>query len=145
MMEQQPSTEPLFELQVDYDSGNMFNESSKWAKFIAIIYFVIIGLCVLALAFSSAVIVQVFGAAMPELGAAGGVLIGVIIIALIILTYITILLYRFATQVKQGIHNRDQVLFNDGLKNLKNYFLIYGVFSLLALVINIIGVIGKLF
>lgn len=144
-MEQQPSTEPLFELQVDYDSGNMFNESSRWAKFLAIIYFVIIGLCVLALAFSSAVIVQVFGTAMPELGSVGGLLIGVIIIALIILTYITILLFRFATQVKQGIYNRDQALFNDGLKNLKNYFVIYGVFTLLALVLNIVGFIGKLF
>lgn len=144
-MEQQPSTEPLFELQVDYDSGNMFNESSRWAKFLAIIYFIIIGLCVLALAFSSAVIVQVFGTAMPELGSVGGLLIGVIIIALIILTYITILLFRFATQVKQGIYNRDQALFNDGLKNLKNYFIIYGVFTLLALVLNIVGFIGKLF
>lgn len=144
-MEQQPPSETLFELQVDYDSGNMFNEATRWAKFIAILYFVCIGLCVLVLAFSSAVLIQAFGTIMPELASVGGLIIGIIIIALIIFTYITILMYRFAMQVKQGILNRDQALFNDGLKNLKNYFLIYGVFTLLALVLNIVGIIGDMF
>lgn len=144
-MEQQPSNEPLFELQVDYDSGNSFSETSKWAKFLSIVYFVCIGLCVLFTAFASALIIQALATIMPELGSVGGVIVGVVIIALIIFTYLTILLYRFATQVKQGILNRDQALFNDGVKNLKNYFLIYGVFTLLALVLNVVGFIGKLF
>jgi hypothetical protein len=145
MMEQQPSNEPLFEIQVDYDSGNMFNEISRWAKFIAIVCFICIGIGILTLAFSSAVLIQVFGSYMPELAGAGGLLVGVIIIALILFTYITILLYRFATLVKQGIERRDQTLFNDGLRNLKNYFLINGVFALIGIVINVVGAIGKLF
>ena len=145
MMEQQPSNEPLFELQVDYDSGNSFSETSKWAKFLSIVYFVCIGIAVLFTAFSSAIIIQALATIMPELASVGGVIVGGVIIALIIFTYLTILLYRFATQVKQGILNRDQALFNDGVKNLKNYFLIYGVFTLLALVLNLVGFIGKLF
>lgn len=144
-MEQQPSNEPLFELQVDYDSGNMLEEATKWAKFLAIVYFVCIGIGVLVTAFSSALIIQAIATMMPEFASVGGVIVGVIIIALIIFTYLTILMYRFATQVKQGILNRDQALFNDGVKNLKNYFLIYGIFTLLALVLNVVGFIGKLF
>ena len=144
-MEQQPSNEPLFELQVDYDSGNSFSETSKWAKFLSIVYFVCIGIAVLFTAFSSAIIIQALATIMPELASVGGVIVGGVILALIIFTYLTILLYRFATQVKQGILNRDQALFNDGVKNLKNYFLIYGVFSLLMLVLNLVGFIGKLF
>ncbi len=144
-MEQQPSQEPLLELEVDYDSGNMFNEATRWAKFISIVYFVCIALGILVLAFSSAVFIQLFSQAMPELGAFGGLLIGIVILVLLIFTYITILLYRFATQVKQGLLTRDQAMFNDGLKNLKNYFLIYGVFTLLALVLNIVNIIGSLF
>jgi hypothetical protein len=144
-MEQQPSNEPLFELQVDYDSGNMFNESSKWAKFIAIVYFVCIGLSVCGLALSSTFLIQTFGTLMPELASAGGLIVGIIITALAIFTYTTILLYRFAMQIKQGVYNRDQATFNSGLKNLKNYFVVYGIFTLLALVLNVIGFIGKLF
>ncbi len=101
MMEQQPSNEPLFQLQVDYDSGNMLDEATKWAKFLAIIYFVCIGIGVLFTAFSSALIIQALATVMPEFASVGGVIVGVIIIALIIFTYLTILMYRFATQVKQ--------------------------------------------
>ncbi len=144
-MEQQPSNEPLFQLQIDYDSGNMLEEATKWAKFLAIIYFVCIGIGVLFTAFSSALIIQALATVMPEFASVGGVIVGIIIIALIIFTFLTILMYRFATQVKQGILNRDQALFNEGVKNLKNYFLAYGIYALLMLVLNVVGFIGKLF
>jgi len=146
-MEQQPSNEPLFELQVDYDSGNRFNEATKWAKFITIICFIGIGFGVLMLAVSSAVLVQGFGTymQMPGVEASGGIVITVIIIVLILFTYISILLYRFATLVKKGIQNQDQAVFNEGLMNLKNYFLINGIFALLGIVVNVVGFLGKLF
>lgn len=145
-MEQQPSNEPLFGLQVDYDSGNLFNEAVKWSKFLAVFYFVCIGLSVLALAFASTFLIQTFGTYMPGMGveALGGVVIGVIIIVLLIFTYTTILLYRFSTLVKQGIERQNQATFNDGLRNLKTYFLIYGVLTLIALVFNVVGFISNL-
>jgi hypothetical protein len=146
-MEQQPSNEPLFGLQVDYDSGNLFNEAVKWSKFLAVFYFVCIGLSVLGLAFASTFLIQGFSTYMPGLGleSLGGLIIGVIVLVLLIFTYTTILLYRFSTLVKQGIEQQNQATFNSGLKNLKTYFLIYGVFTLIALVFNVVGFIGDLF
>lgn len=146
-MEQQPSNEPLFGLQVDYDSGNMFNEAVKWSKFLAVFYFVCIGLSVLGLAFASTFLISTFSNVMPGLGieAFGGVVIGIIAIVLLIFTYTTILLYRFSTLVKQGIERQNQATFNDGIRSLKTYFLIYGIFTLIALVLNVVGFIGNLF
>lgn len=146
-MEQQPSNEPLFGIQVDYDSGNLFNEAVKWSKFLAVFYFVCIGLSVLGLAFASTFLIQGFSTYMPGLGleSLGGLIIGVIVLVLLIFTYTTILLYRFSTLVKQGIEQQNQATFNSGLKNLKTYFLIYGVFTLIALVFNVVGFIGDLF
>lgn len=147
-MEQQPSNEPLFELQVDYDSGTTLNEAAKWAKFIAIIFFICIGFSVLVIAFFSAAIKDAIGTMIPEMGEAagvGGVLIGAIIIVLIIFTYITILLYKFATLVRQGIATQNQLVFNEGLRNLKNYFLINGIFALIGIVSEVIGTISNLF
>lgn len=146
-MEQQPSNEPLFGLQVDYDSGNLFNEAVKWSKFLAVFYFVCIGLSVLGLAFASTFLIQGFSTYMPGLGleSLGGLIMGVIVLVLLIFTYTTILLYRFSTLVKQGIEQQNQATFNSGLKNLKTYFLIYGVFTLIALVFNVVGFIGDLF
>lgn len=144
-MEQQPSNEPLFGLQVDYDSGNMFTEATKWAKFLAIIGFIFIGIFALTLALAGAAMVQGFSTYMPELAGFGGLIIGIFILILLICTYLTILLFRFTALVKQGIETQNQVTFNSGLKNLKNYFLIYGVFTLILLVLNVVGFIGDLF
>ena len=143
-MEQQPPNEPLFDLQVDYESGNHFNEAVKWAKFIAIVYFIGLGLSILCLALMGNLIVDKIGEIKPELQSLGGVLIGDIIVGLLIFTYTTILLYRFATLVRAGIERQDQAIFVNGLKNLKTYFLVYGVFTLLALVFNLFGAISSL-
>ncbi|WP_162915906.1 hypothetical protein [Paraflavitalea soli] len=145
MMEPQFSDEPLFELQVDYDAGNKFNEATRWAKFMSIICFICIGFGVIAIAFGSAALTMVFSTYWPGVETIGGMIIAVIVIVLIIFTYITILLYRFATLVKQGIETQNQGVFNEGLKNLKNYFLINGIFALLGIVFNAIGLLGKIF
>lgn len=146
MMEpQQSSNEPLFGLQVDYDSGNTFREAGRWANFVSIIFFVCIGIGILVMAFSGAVFTRAMSVYMPELAGMGGLVIGVVIIVLIIFTYITILLYRFANLVRQGIEQQNQAVFNDGIRHLKNYFLINGVFALLGIVMNVVGIIGKLF
>lgn len=146
-MEQQPSNEPLFELQVDHDSGNTLNEAAKWARFVSIIFFICIGLTVLVIAFFSNAIKDAIGTMMPEMEVqgVGGVIIGAIIIVLIIFTYITILLYKFATLVRQGIAAQNQSVFNEGLRNLKNYFLINGIFALIGIVTEVIGTISNLF
>lgn len=146
-MEQQPSNEPLFDLQIDHDSGNTLNEAAKWAKFVSIIFFICIGLTVLVIAFFSNAIKDAVGTMMPEMEVqgVGGVIIGAIIIVLIIFTYITILLYKFATLVRQGIAAQNQSVFNEGLRNLKNYFLINGIFALIGIVAEVIGTISNLF
>lgn len=144
-MEQQPSNEPLFGLQVDYDSGSMFSEAGKWAKFLSIIGFIGIGICLLVLAFSSTVLLYGLNTVMPGLEIAGGLLIGVIAIVLIFFAFLTFLLYRFATLVRQGVEQHNQVIFNDGIRSLKNYFLINGIVSLIGIVINVVGTIGNLF
>jgi len=146
-MEQQFSNEPLLDLQVDYDSGNKFNEASRWARFFAIVCFVGIGLMLLWLAIAGLAVRQVFSTFMPGsyFEGMGGLVIGIIVIVLGIFGFLMFLLYRFATLVKQGIQMQDQSLFNEGLKNLKNYFLINGIFALLGVVINALGLLGKIF
>ena len=146
-MEQQFSNEPLLDLQVDYDSGNKFNEASRWAKFFAIVCFVGIGLMLLWVAIAGLAVRQVFSTVMPGayFEGMGSLVIGIIIIVLGIFGFLMFLLYRFATLVKQGIQMQDQSLFNEGLRNLKNYFLINGIFALIGIVINALGLLGKIF
>ena len=138
-MEQNPS-DSLFDLQLDHEAGNHFRESSKWAKFLSIIYFVAVGMILLVLIFSAAVVTNACQQFAPEFAGAGGFLVAAVIIGIGIVLFTTLLLLRFAILTKEGIERQDQLIFNKGLQALKNYFMIYGVLTILALAFSIISV-----
>ena len=129
--------ESLFDLQLDHEVGNHFRETSKWAKFLSIVYFVALAIIVFVLLFAAAAVTNAFEQFAPEFAGAGGFLIAIIIVGLGIVFFTTILLFRFATLTKEGIERQDQVLFNKGLQALKNYFMIYGVLTILSLVFSL--------
>lgn len=131
------STKPLFELHLDYESANQWKDTVKWSRFISIIYFVAIGLMVLGLAFGSTAMVDALHKTMPGIEAMSGAIIAVLIVALMIFTWTSILLYRFSNLTREGIVRQDQEVFNSGLKSLKIYFTVYGIFSILGLLANI--------
>lgn len=132
-MEQQPSNEPLFELQVDYDSGNKFREAANWARFIAIFIFVVIGLGLLGLSVGAAKIIEMMSLTRPGIAAYGGLFITFLFIMAAVYVYITIQLYQFTVLIKRGIDRQDQQTFNAALKALRNFFLISGIFTVLMI------------
>ena len=140
----QSSNEPLFELRLDHEAGHHFKESSKWARFLSIVYFVVIGIFLLALAFGANALITTFGQFAGGFEGAAGLLITVIIIVLGILLITTILLYRFATFTKDGIERQDQIMFNKGLQALKNYLIVYGVLTILGIVISLFNMLNSL-
>lgn len=146
-MEQQPSNDrPLFNLEVDFDSGGKFNEAAKWAKFISIVIFIGIGLVLLGLVMAGPRgLERALRESMPVYAEQGERVYYAVLIVMAIYTYITILLFRFATLTKQAIQTQNQALFTDGLRHLKRYFLIHGVFALVSIVYNIFGVITSSF
>ncbi|HUR09972.1 MAG TPA: hypothetical protein VM012_01305 [Flavitalea sp.] len=142
-MDQTPQ-ENLFELQLDHDSSNQLREATKWSRFLAILYFVFIGFGVLCLAFGTQAIVKMISTSMPGFDSLAGVLVAIIIIALIFFTWTTILLYRFSNLTREGILRQDQELFNDGMKALKNYLTVYGIFTIIGLLGNVSTLIKSL-
>jgi hypothetical protein len=86
---------------------------------------------------------------VPGMGAVdmdmlGNIFVVVAIIVLAIAAFIYILLYRFATLVRKGIQERNQEVFNDGLKSLKYFCIINGVIALLGIVFSFLGTIMEL-
>ena len=135
---EQSSNESLFDLQLDHEAGSHFRESSKWAKFLSIVYFVAIGLFLLVLLFAAGALINAFQQYAPGFSGAGGFIVAVIVIALGVISFTTLLLFRFAVLTKQGIERQDQVMFNQGLQALKNYFMVYGVLTMLSLIFSVI-------
>lgn len=140
-MEQQSSNErDLFNLEVDFDSGGKLIEAARWAKFIAIVIFVGIGLVLLALVMSGPGGLEkaMQEAMLPYAGQGVQIYYGVLFI-MAFYVYVTILLFRFANLTRQGVQTHNQATFNEGLRHLKRYFLIHGVFALLGIIYNLIN------
>jgi hypothetical protein len=144
-MEQQPADGTLFDLQVDYDSGNRFKESAKWGRFIAIVYFIAIGLFLLGLTFGASNIINALGSTNPMVISLGGFFIAMLFLICAVYVYIAIQLYLFTTLVQEGIDRQDQVTFNKGLKALRNHFMASGIVACVMVVWTIFNTVTKIF
>src|SRR5204862_7641724 len=127
-MEENPS---FLELKVDQQMSATLAEVSRWGKFLAIIVIVAIGLFFLMVILLWGRLAGQF-LTLEEIQGSGADLLmaGLIVVFAIVGAIVGILmsfLIKAANRIRSGILNQDQLLFNSGLANLKNYFAMYGV------------------
>lgn len=118
---------------------NFLLETAKWAKFLAIVGFIFLGLFVI-LAFSMGAIMSSFS----ELGGdefdvfagmgAGAITVSYLLIALLYF-FPTLYLYRFATKTKMALQLSNSEELTDGLENLKSTFKFMGIMTIVVLAI----------
>jgi hypothetical protein len=124
-------------------------ETAKWAKFLAIVGFVMLGLMAIVVLF-----MLVAGVAFMNMsrsfgaGASGSMgMIAFIYIAMIVLYFFpTYYLYQFASKIKSGLLSGNDSNVDSGFENLKSTFKFMGIFMIvvlslygLALVFSVIG------
>jgi len=138
----------LFELQVDHDASTYLKESARWAKFLAVIGFVLCGIILLVALFAGSMLAGSFGAmGMGRGGTAMGAVVSVIYIALGLLYFFPCLYtYNFATKMQIALRNNDQAQLNQSFKNLKSCYRFMGIlmiiwlcFVALGLIFSVIG------
>lgn len=113
------------ELSITNESKNFLLTSCKWAKFLAIVGFVFLGLFVII-----ALLIGFAGFPMQDMPTSGGMKYAMMLMYLLIaLLYFfpTLYLYRFSTFVKQGIESNSTDLMTSGFENLKSCFKFMGV------------------
>jgi len=137
----------FLELQVDKSALENLSEASRWGRLLAIMVLVALGLFLLLII----VMGRQFGEMVlttEEMKGSGGDLFWVgLIVAFVFVGAIVGVLMSFlikgANRIRNGIRNKDQLLFNSGLANLKNYFAMYGILGILGLLIAMLGLITK--
>ncbi len=103
----------------------------KWAMFLSIIGFILIGFLVFA-GFSMGLFMQY--ADQPLVTGVPSMLIGLIYLVFAIIYFFPVLyLYRFAKSAKIGIEHRDIEWIEDAFKNLKTHYLLFGVFTIVGI------------
>lgn len=119
-------------------------ETAKWAKFLAIVGFVMIGLFIVAAVFMSFFMGNMM-ASMPETSSfsrIGGGAVGLVygLMGLIYLFPI-LYLYKFATKMKIALNTDDQEFLSESFKNLKSCYKFMGIFMAVIIGFYLIGIV----
>ncbi len=131
------------DLQVDATAHAHLTETAKWAKFIAIAGF-IFSLCILVFALYYASLLsnmrRTFGSGAARTNATF-VLIFYTLVALIWII-VSIFHLRFAAKLQVALQVNDQIEFNNACQNLRMYYRISGIVSILSLVLTLLALVG---
>jgi hypothetical protein len=134
--------ESLLQMNLDYDGGHILQETVRWSRFLSVVGIIGLSLCLLAFALAGTALLAAFSRLAPgieSLEALGSAILVVVVLAFFAIFGFTVfMLYRFSTLTRRGIAQQDQTLFSEGMKCLKIYFLVSGVFAIL-------GVLGNLY
>src|SRR5690606_5365408 len=144
-MEEQQST--LLHMSVDAEGEVQMQETSKWGKLFAILSISAISLFILLFIIFWSAFREIFFMEMGvyqnglESAALTGAIIGMVIMFSILLVLMLFLL-KGCNRMRLGLQQKDQILFNNGLANIKNFFVMYGVIAILNAVVTVLGLLG---
>ena len=136
-------TSSLFSLSIDPTTKSHLSEAAKWARFLAIMGFIFLGLMVVGGVIAGVVMATSLSQFEGETGSgyvAGGMMGGfgagmaVIYIILAVLYFFPCLfLLRFATKIKQALASNEQTDLNLGFQNLRAMFRYLGILTIIIL------------
>jgi len=141
-MEQNTGTS-LFELQVDNVASAYLKEAARWAKFLAILGFILCGFIVLIALFAGSIMATAFGTlGAGRTGLIGGAGVSILYIAFSLLYFFPCLyLYNFASKMQVALRSNDQEFLNQSFKNLKSCYRFIGILMVVYLGLCALGLI----
>lgn len=146
---EQHSSFDSFELQFTHAAQGYLRETAKWATFLSILGFIVIGFYVIA-----ALGMFAAGGAASEMegmegmqgmgmmGAIGGVGMGIAYLLGAALYFFPVLyLYRFASSAKEALNNNNTEQLTACFENLKSHYKYLGIVTIVGIVLAILAVI----
>jgi hypothetical protein len=129
---EQPST-GLFDLHIDQEMSSYLKEASRWAKFLAIVGFVLCGLIVLVGFFAGTIFGYVFEKfGNQSAGYFGGGFFLVIYLLMALLYFFPCLyLYRFGSKAQLALKLNDANQMAISFRNLKSLFRFLGILTII--------------
>lgn len=129
----------ILNLAITDRANDFLKEAARWARFLAIFGFVVMGIVVLA----GIGLTTYFSALMAtELGPMGGAILPAVYILFSLLYFFPCLyLFRFARKTRSAILASDATLLEAGFKNLKAFFRYMGMLLIILLAFYAIAIV----
>ncbi|MEQ6167484.1 DUF5362 family protein [Ekhidna sp. MALMAid0563] len=124
------------ELQITGTDKSTLLETAKWGKFLGIVGFIMSGFIILAGIF-------MFGGTFDEVypGFGGGIGVFYILISLLYI-FPSLYLFRFSTQMKEGLESGDQERCTNAFNYLRRLFLFMGILTIVVLALYALVFLG---
>jgi hypothetical protein len=140
---EQVSNTSLFSLTIEPATKTHLNEATKWAKFLAIVGMVFLGLMVFAglfLATTLSTMNQFDSSGYSSPFAMFGPSVAIVYIIFAVIGFFPLLfLLRFANKAKAALAGNDQEALTTAFQNLKAYFRFIGILVIIWLALMVIG------
>jgi len=124
------------DLKITPESMMYLSSIATWAKFLAIVGFVVVGLIVVIAIFAGVII-----SSYTYVPVSGMSLTVIYLIIAIIYFFPVLFGYRFATNLRKAITFKDTPKLTESFKNLNYYCLYIGVLTVIGLVLLVVGII----
>jgi hypothetical protein len=131
------------DLQIDPGVQANLSETARWAKFIAVAGFIFSGMIVIfALFYMSVLNSRSYGryGSSYSSGLAGAMMVYIVIGIVWCVT--SVYQFRFASKVQSAIQDSNQEDLDHAFRNLKIYYRICGVITIISLGLSALGLIG---
>ncbi len=145
MEQYQPlSDQPIFSLSIDSQSRDFLSDGARWAKFLAIVGFIICGILVLSGVYSS-IKLSSMNSALEGTGYDTRfsnnyrMLSGMIMIVYVVIAFFyffpCLFLFRFASQMRTALAAEDQATLTSSFRNLKALFKFTGIMTIIVIAV----------
>jgi len=136
-MESENQPPILSDLLVTHTMGDHLHDTTKWCRFLSIVGIVFLSIFLIMVIVAGTSVAPTMAIAIPGMGeVSNNLLILLAIVLIAVFGVLVFFLLRFSIYTRRGLEMRNQVLFNEGLKALKIYFIVYGVLGLLSVLAN---------
>ena len=135
----------IFSLELDQQSLQSLNETARWSKFLAIVWFIVCGLSVILFLLALVLTTSLYTRRTPIdiLEGVTGLIMILVLIAIEVVP--NVFRYKFADKMIKAIRISDQQLLTESLNNLRNFNRYWGIVTIIIVAFYVIFFVIMLF
>ena len=134
------------ELSITADIRGFLQETAKWANFLSILGFIMVGLIVLIGIFAGTFISVILGDLQNEIPGFSPIYITIFYFIIAAIYIFPILyLFRFAKNTKEALRSDNQIALSEAFENLKSHYKFIGIFTAIMLGLYALMIVFSLF
>ena len=124
-------------IEIEQETLKHLNTTRKWAMFLAIIGFIILGLIVI-IGLIAGTFLTAFNSGGKDLGIPESLMFVPILLLAVIYFFPVLFLFRFSKHTSHAVQTLDKLEFHKAIKNLKSCFVYIGVLLIIILSLYIV-------